>query len=150
MLKASSEIEGVPVLLSFKIICPISWWHGPKIGNFTLVSVFLDDNPSLNSQMANKWCTKIWRVYKGCHIVFFNVVRTISMSYWPKITNLAWFQHLLRIIPVLTFTSCYEMVHKASSSTQEVLYCSSRSFIRFKWHMCKRNHLFGPDFHVSR
>ena len=30
MLKASSGIEEVPALLYFKIICPISRWHGPK------------------------------------------------------------------------------------------------------------------------
>ena len=60
----------------------------PKLDNFTMVSVCLVDNPSFNSQMANKWCMKLWRISEWCHIVFFKVIRTITMSHWPKITNL--------------------------------------------------------------
>ena len=47
-------------------------------------------------------------------------------GYRRDVTNLSWFQRFQRITPVSTFTGCYEMLHKASSSIQEVLYCSSR------------------------
>ena len=74
----------------------------------------------------------------GCHMVFVKVIRTISMFPWPKITYLAWLQRFQGITPVSKFTGCYEVVHKASSSIQEVLYCSSRSFIHFKWRRGKK------------
>ena len=42
------------------------------------------------------------------------------------------------------------MMHKAWSNIEEVPYCFSRSYIKLKGHMAKKNHRFWPKLGVSR
>ena len=47
------------------------------------------------------------------------------------------------------FTNGYEMMHKAWSSTEEVRYCFSRSYVKFQGHTAKKNRWFWPKLGVS-
>ena len=92
-----------------------------------------DCNSSLNSQMAMKWYPKLKLVYKGA-LMFFEVIFQISRIRRPRNQ---WFGSDLSVSRWLLqfkLTDGYEMTHIASRSIEEVLYCFSRSSVKFEDH----------------
>ena len=69
MHQAWSSIEEVPYCFSRSFV-KFQGHTGHKIADFDSYWAFPDCNPSLNSPMVFKWCTKLYVVLKRCPIVF--------------------------------------------------------------------------------
>ena len=99
-----------------------------------------------------KWCKKLNDIYK--RYLFFKVIHQISRSSgstnrwnWPKLgVSGLWLQ--------FEFAIGKEMIHNAWSSIEELPYCFSRSFVKFRGHRalkiieCDLNGAF-PHFNSS-
>ena len=104
---------------------------------------FPDCNSSLNSPMATKWCTELFKkkwstelgvAWKGCPIVFQSHLSNFKVycfsrnhRFWPELG-------VSGLLLQFDFTDGYEMTHKAWSSIEEVPYCFSRSSVKFQGH----------------
>ena len=79
-------------------------------------------------------------------LLFFKVIRQISRSHrskkpqiWPRLG-------VSRLQLKFKFTNGYEMLHKAWSSIEEVLYCFWRSSVKFQGHTALKSAAFDPDW----
>ena len=87
MHKTSRGIEEVPYCFSRSSI-PFECRTGQEVAKLTQSAAFPDDNSSLNSKMAMKWCTKLVGAQKKCLIVL-DVIHPIVNKQVPENANLA-------------------------------------------------------------
>ena len=91
-------------LLSFKVIYQISSsLRRDKIGNFDPNWAFLDCNPSLNTPMDLKWCTKLDVGEKRCLIVFLRSSAKFHTGWKIDELNPIWARLLRRYLPYLPY-----------------------------------------------
>ena len=79
-------------------------------------------------------------------LLFFKVIRQIARSHgsknrriWPKLA-------VSGLLLKFEITNGYEMMHKAWSSIEKVLYIFSRSCVKFQGHMAKKIVDFDPNW----
>ena len=82
-------------------------------------------------------------------LLFSKVIRPISRSHvtknrriWPRLG-------VSGLLLQFEFTNCYEMMHKAWSSIEEVPYCFSRSSVKISRSPGSKNRRIWPKFVVS-
>ena len=99
----------------------------------------LDHNSNLSSQMATKWCTKLEVALKKCPMTFHssNLKATWEMM-GQKIANFDKNWKFLDCNSILN-THIDQMMPDAWNSIEQVLYCFSRSFIKFQGQTKKAN-----------
>ena len=85
-----------------------------------------------------------WKQHRRGALLFFKVIRQISRShgsknrrFWPRLG-------VSGLQLQFEFTNGYKMMHKAWSSVEEVLYCFSRSSVKFQGHTALKIGEFDP------
>ena len=111
---------------------------------------FPDCNSSLNSSMAKKWCTKLEVALRRCPIVYQGHPSNFKVTQLSKSSNLTQIGRFRTLTQVWIheYTKGYEMMHKAWSSIEEVLYCFSRSSVKFQGHTAQKIVEFDPNWSV--
>ena len=132
MHKAWSSIEEVPYCFPSSSV-NLQGRTALKIVEFDPNWAFPDCNSNLNSPMGTEWCTKLEVALRDA-LLFLRVIRKISRSHgskhhriWPKLG-------VSGLKLQFEFTNGYEMMHKAWSSTENVPYCFSRSYVKLQGH----------------
>ena len=102
----------------------------PLFGCFQTITPVWVHRWLLNVTQSLKW-------FRRAAILFFKVIHQISRSQRPK--NRFWPElSISGLYLQFEFTDDYEIMHKAWRGIEEVPYCFSRSFVKFKGHTGKK------------
>ena len=98
--------------------------------------------------MAKKWCTKLEVALRRCPIVYQGHPSNFKVTQLSKSSNLTQIGRFRTLTQVWIheYTKGYEMMHKAWSSIEEVLYCFSRSSVKFQGHTAQKIVEFDPNW----
>ena len=131
MHKAWSSIEEVPYCISRSYI-KFQGYTALKIVEFDPNWAFLDCNPSLNSPMAMKCCTKLETAKERCPIVFQGHPSNFKVTRY-------------KTSPILTQIGHFRTIGRSQLSNPSDLPCS-RSSVKFQGHTALKIVEFDLDW----